>query len=95
MGYAGEHGEDLFKACQAQIARDRLSEFNVSGRQVRTDSKPIGSNIARYTRYELIHDTGVEVVSASDSSFPTGALQRPREILPGNIESDAFILGKT
>lgn len=34
----------------------------------------------------LITDTSVEVVSASDSSFLTGALQRTREILPGNIE---------
>ncbi len=55
--YAREHGEDLFKSCQAQITRDQLLEFNVSGKQVRMDSKLIGSNIAWYTRYELIHET--------------------------------------
>ena len=49
--YAREHGEDLFKTCQAQISRDQLLEFNVSGKQVRMDSKLIGSNIAWYTRY--------------------------------------------
>ena len=55
--YAREHGEDLFKKCQAQITRDQILEFQVSGKQVRMDSKLIGSNIAWYSRYELIHET--------------------------------------
>nr|WP_161942039.1 hypothetical protein [Petrimonas mucosa] len=55
--YAREHGEDLFKKCQAQITRDQILEFEVSGKQVRMDSKLIGSNIAWYSRYELVHET--------------------------------------
>lgn len=55
--YAGEHGEDLLKKCQEQTTRDQALEFNVSGRQVRMDSKLIGSNIAWYSRYELVHET--------------------------------------
>ena len=55
--YAKEHGEDLFKKCQAQITKSQILEFNVSGKQVRMDSKLIGSNIVWYTRYELIHET--------------------------------------
>lgn len=55
--YTREHGEDLFKKCQAQITWDQILEFNVSGKQVRMDSKLIGSNIAWYSRYELIHET--------------------------------------
>jgi hypothetical protein len=55
--YAREHGEDLFKKCQAQITGDQILEFHVSGKQVRMDSKLIGSNIAWYSRYELIHET--------------------------------------
>jgi hypothetical protein len=55
--YAGEHGEDLFKKCRAQITGDQILEFRVSGKQVRMDSKLIGSNIAWYSRYELIHET--------------------------------------
>ncbi|MDD3893276.1 MAG: transposase [Bacteroidales bacterium] len=55
--YAKEHGEDLFKKCQAQITRDQLLEFEVSGKRVRMDSKLVGSNIAWYSRYELIHET--------------------------------------
>ena len=55
--YNKEHQVDLFKNCQAQITKSQILEFNVSGKQVRMDSKLIGSNIAYYTRYELIHET--------------------------------------
>jgi hypothetical protein len=54
--YAKEQEEDLFKKCQAQITKSQILEFNVSGKQIRMDSKLIGSNIAWYTRYELIHE---------------------------------------
>ena len=55
--YNKKHQEDLFKKCQAQITKSQILEFNVSGKQVRMDSKLIGSNIAWYSRYELIHET--------------------------------------
>jgi hypothetical protein len=55
--YAKEQGEDLYKKCQAQITKSQILEFNVSGKQVRMDSKLIGSNITWYSRYELIHET--------------------------------------
>ncbi len=50
-------GVDLFKECIRQITREQALEFNVSGKQVRMDSTLIGSNIAWYTRYELVHET--------------------------------------
>jgi hypothetical protein len=52
-----EHGVDLFKECQSRITRDQALEFNVEGKRVRMDSKLVGSNIAWYSRYELIHET--------------------------------------
>jgi hypothetical protein len=55
--YEKEHGEDLFQKCQAQITESQILEFEVSGSRVRMDSKLIGSNIAWYSRYELIHET--------------------------------------
>lgn len=55
--YNKKHGVELFKKCQDQITKSQLLEFNVSGKQVRMDSKLIGSNIAWYGRYELIHET--------------------------------------
>ena len=34
-----------------------MKVFKVSGRSVRMDSKQIGSNIAWYSRYEIVHAT--------------------------------------
>lgn len=55
--YNKKHDVDLFKKCQDQITKSQMLEFNVSGKQIRMDSKLIGSNIAWYSRYELIHET--------------------------------------
>lgn len=55
--YNRENNVDLFKACQDQITAGQILEFNVSGKQVRMDSKLLGSNIAWLSRYELIHET--------------------------------------
>jgi hypothetical protein len=55
--YDKEHQEDLYKRCQAQITKSQILEFNVSGKQIRMDSKLIGSNISWYSRYELVHET--------------------------------------
>lgn len=55
--YSKEKGEDLYEKCQNQITKSQILEFNVSGKQVRMDSKLIGSNIAWLSRYELVHET--------------------------------------
>jgi hypothetical protein len=55
--YSKEHGVDLYKKCQDQITASQILEFNVSGKQVRLDSKLLGSNIAWLSRYELIHES--------------------------------------
>jgi hypothetical protein len=57
MDYNRENDTDLFKECTRQIAKSQILDFKVSGKQVRMDSKLIGSNITWYTRYELVHET--------------------------------------
>jgi hypothetical protein len=57
VAYNREKGIDLFKECQQKITRSQVLEFSVSGKQIRMDSKLIGSNIAWYSRYELVHET--------------------------------------
>jgi len=57
MDYNRENDTDLFKECMQQIAKSQILDFKVSGKQVRMDSKLIGSNITWYTRYELVHET--------------------------------------
>ena len=55
--YKVQKNIDLFEKCFQHITSEQVIEFNVSGKSLRTDSKLIGSNIAFFSRYELIHKT--------------------------------------
>ncbi|MBQ3699281.1 MAG: hypothetical protein II886_05160, partial [Prevotella sp.] len=46
---------DLMQKCFEQIAGEQVRMLKISGKCVRMDSKLISSNIARQSRYELIH----------------------------------------
>ena len=58
--YQEEHDIDLMQQCFEKIAGSQIHLFKISGKSVRMDSKLIGSNIARQSRYELIHKTLVK-----------------------------------
>lgn len=49
--------EDLMGKAFEQITHEQIKEFDINGRSIRMDSKLIGSNIAVFTRYEIIHQT--------------------------------------
>ncbi len=53
--YHKETGIDLFEKTFQKITKGQIIDFEVSGQSIRMDSKLIGSNIAFYSRYELIH----------------------------------------
>jgi hypothetical protein len=55
--YQKQNGEDLVEKSFDQITKEQIKEFQVNGQQIRMDSKLIGSNIAWYNRYEIIHET--------------------------------------
>jgi hypothetical protein len=55
--YQDETGIDLFDKCFKCITRKQALEYRISGKSVRMDSKLISSNIAWYSRYEIIHET--------------------------------------
>jgi len=55
--YQREHQVDLFKKVFARITGDQVVRFTLSGKQIRMDSKLIGSNLAFYSRFELVHAT--------------------------------------
>jgi len=55
--YQKQSGEDLMGKTFAHITSGQIKEFDVNGRSIRMDSKLIGSNIALFTRYEIIHQT--------------------------------------
>jgi hypothetical protein len=52
-----QNGEDLMGKAFAQITSEQIKEFDVNGRSIRMDSKLIGSNIALFSRYEIILHT--------------------------------------
>jgi hypothetical protein len=55
--YNREKSTDLLSQAFAGVTGKQIKEFNVNGRSIRMDSKLIGSNIALYTRYEIVHQT--------------------------------------
>lgn len=54
-----QHGEDLLQKAFDQVTRQQIKDFEVNGKSIRMDSKLIGSNIAYFSRYEIIHQTFV------------------------------------
>lgn len=84
--YAERTGEDLMMKCFEQVTGSQIKAFNISGKSVRMDSKLIGSNIARYSRYVLVHKTMCAALKSYDlSQFDGGLSQKLR----GYLEEDA------
>lgn len=55
--YQRQSGEDLMGKTFGHITGQQIKEFEVDGRNIRMDSKLFGSNIALFSRYEIIHQT--------------------------------------
>ncbi|MEX0769977.1 MAG: transposase [Balneolaceae bacterium] len=55
--YDREHGTDLLGQVFEAITSDQLLEFDLGGQKIRMDSKLIGSNIASFSRFELVFRT--------------------------------------
>ncbi|MCK9328139.1 MAG: transposase [Bacteroidales bacterium] len=55
--YQKQNGIDLMENVFGQITSEQIKEFEVNGSRIRMDSKLIGSNIAVFSRYEIIHHT--------------------------------------
>lgn len=60
--YEQRTGINLMERCFEQVTGEQVKLFKISGSSVRMDSKLIGSNIAQYSRYELIHRTLCKVL---------------------------------
>ena len=57
---------NLFEECFKRLTAAQVKTYKVSGRVVRMDSKLISSNIAWYSRYEIIHETLVKSATDED-----------------------------
>jgi hypothetical protein len=52
-----EKDEDLLQKTFEKVTCGQVKDFEVSGKSIRMDSKLFSSNIAWYSRYEIIHQT--------------------------------------
>jgi len=50
-------GEDLLQETFAGITSGQITDFEVNGDSIRMDSVLLGSNVAYYSRYEVVHRT--------------------------------------
>lgn len=66
--YERKSGVELMQKCFEQVTGEHVRMLKISGKCVRMDSKLIGSNIARQSRYELIHTTLVKFLKANGLS---------------------------
>lgn len=64
--YDEKHGENLFEKCFKQVTGAQAKEYRISGKTIRMDSKLISSNIAWYSRYEIIHETFLQCVCEAE-----------------------------
>ena len=87
--YNRENDVDLFKQCMQYITREQILEFNVSGKQIRMDSKLIGSNISWYSRYELVHETLRMFIKAREEDiYQQGSLSEAELSLIAKIRDE-------
>ena len=57
VAYEKTEDVNLFEKTFAAVTKAQATDFEVSGKSIRMDSKLLGSNIAWLSRYELIHET--------------------------------------
>lgn len=69
---------NLFEQCFKKLTAAQVKAYKVSGRVVRMDSKLISSNIAWYSRYEIIHKTLVMSATADDIAQISDQMIRQR-----------------
>lgn len=73
----------------AHITRQQIKEFDVNGRSIRMDSKLIGSNIAIFSRYEIIHQTLCLFYKSLNNSARSRILPKDLEQLNQLFEEEA------
>lgn len=55
--YERSNGENLIEKAFSSVTKGQAMDFEVSGKHIRMDSKLMGSNIAWYSRFELVHES--------------------------------------
>jgi hypothetical protein len=78
--YEEATGKNLLDEAFGKITKGQCLEFGVVGKRVRMDSKLMGSNLAWYTRYEIVHET-IKKYCKSLSATPSKLRDMERKLL--------------
>ena len=81
-------GEDLMEQVFATITQGQVKDFEVNGRSIRMDSKLIGSNIAAFSRYEIIHQTLSLFYKSLDKAAKSRLSKSDREQLESLVDEE-------
>jgi hypothetical protein len=84
-----QSGEDLMGKAFAHITSGQIKDFDVNGRSIRMDSKLIGSNIALFSRYEIIHQTLCMFYKSLDKVAKSRILAAELEQLKQLVEEES------
>ncbi len=81
--------EDLMEKVFKNITCEQIKDFGVKGDYIRMDSKLIGSNIAMYSRYEVIHQTLSKFYKSIDPAMPVKLSKEEKKQLALILEEEA------
>jgi hypothetical protein len=87
--YKKETKIDLFSENYNIITKAQIAEFQVSGKSIRFDSKLIGSDIATYSRFEIIHRTLCLYIKGKEAFILNLLSQDDQKQLKGFVEEDS------
>ncbi len=87
--YEKQHGTDLMARAFTDITRKQINDFQVNGHHIRMDSKLMGSNIALFTRYEIVHQTLCKFYESLEEHQRAKLSAKDRKKLEGIVEEEA------
>ena len=94
--YKENTGIDLYEQACKHVTREQMREYNISGRKIRMDSTLIGSNIAHYSRYRIVHSTLVKAVRMPggevSAQFSDSVASQLKPLLEENAEHTCYEL---
>lgn len=78
------------ETCFSRLTKFQASQFKISGKSVRMDSKLIGSNIAWYSCYELIHKTFLQEIGQYMSRLNPSLRKKVQPWLEENAKQTVY-----
>jgi hypothetical protein len=88
--YEEGNERNLQEEAFGQITKEQCQEYKVSGKRIRMDSKLLGSNIALYSRYGIVHETIRKYCAANGTTAAAARDGELGEILKEKAETVTY-----